>query len=408
MNEEREMILKMLKDGKISVNEAQALLDVLEEETEDAGFSAQPSTTPAAATSNAGHDTGEGHASHGHASHGTDEHTGRAGAFNFKIDLDGISDSVRETMRGVSDALKGAFDGLADLDIGAEIHRAMGRSRSETERELACPAGDAAAFVVRNNWGDIRVTGADQDQVTVTARIAAWGSTTQEAAQTLEAVLLTLEPNGEGAIVLDATVEQDMRSKVRIEYDVRLPASLDVRAHTASGDLWIEGVAGRHEVSTASGDINIADARDALTLSSKSGDVVLGATEGSITVSTLSGDIAVTGFSGELQATTKSGDIHAADASGQFTLKTLSGDVDLDVRELSGPVVVSAVSGDVSVRLPSDVGISLRAKSVTGDVACRLPLEHIAKKTEHAVSGTVGAGGVEVEITAVSGDIALS
>ncbi len=421
MNDEREMILRMLKDGKISVAEAQALLGVLEEERDETGFSAAPareatgdagSTTarPGGDTEHAEHAGDREHAEDHHERHADEdahEHRGDRGPFDFKIDLDGLSESVRQTMRGVSDALKGAFDGLADLDIGAEIHRAMGRNRAETERDATLSAEGATGFSVRNDWGDVRVTGEERSDVAVVARVSAWGASMEEAQQTLAGVTVSLQLDSDGIIVLKEGLPDQPRRRVRIDYEVRVPTALNLRAHTASGDLWIEGVTGTHQVSTASGDITIADARDALTLSSKSGDVVLGATEGNVTVSTLSGDISVNGFSGELHATTKSGDVRVEGASGQFTLKTLSGDVDLDVDALEGPLLVSAVSGSIRVTLPDQVAATLRAKTVTGEISCDLPLDAGANRTSSLVQATVSGGGTEVELSTVSGDVHL-
>ncbi|MCK4515036.1 MAG: hypothetical protein KAU31_07245, partial [Spirochaetaceae bacterium] len=162
MQDERSMILNMLKEGKISVEETEALLEVLNEgeKEEPGGF-----TTA---------DTGESGERDPHkvvfTIDASDEKRRKAGGgkrdsksqgFGFDFDLGGLKESLRETMKGVSEAVKDVMGELSDLDLGNEIFRAMGKIRSEASDETTESVGEATRLSISNKWGDIRVTGDD-------------------------------------------------------------------------------------------------------------------------------------------------------------------------------------------------------------------------------------------------------
>lgn len=409
MSDEREMILRMLKDGKLSVSEAEALLKVLEDEHEEEGFSATgPADTGSPGSTKAQAAGGESASSpRAEIHHDRDddhgEHSGRS-RFGFNIDLSGISESVRAAMSGVSESLKHAFDGIKDLDLGAEFHRAFGKERAEATLELSHDAAEINAFSVRTDWGDLRVTGGDEETVRVVAKQSAWADSEEGAEAVLEKVAISLTADADGRLELQADVPPENRSRVGIDYEISVPKRLVVHAHTRSGDVWIEGVAGTQQVTTLSGDVSVADASADVTVSSKSGDVIVGTVEGSLTVSSMSGDIGITGLSGELNATTKSGDLRADEVAGTARLRTLSGDVAASIARVGGPIHASAVSGDVGISFPADADLRLRASSTTGDVRCRLPIR-VQTHGERSVEGTLGAGTHEVQISSISGDI---
>ena len=122
MQDERSMILNMLKEGKISVEEADALLEVLSEGDDESstGFAAAGASEPdeephskPQGNSHSGDNTGksekephavifaidetDGGSRESHDSDGTGENK-RAGKFNFDFDFSGLKDSLRETL----------------------------------------------------------------------------------------------------------------------------------------------------------------------------------------------------------------------------------------------------------------------------------------------------------------------
>lgn len=417
-NDERTMILNMLKEGKISIEEADALLEVLEETTRHDGPSGFHDATegrgPEGTRPPEGERPLEGRGRRDERGGPRDRHRqrphrpGEPHAFVFDFDFGGLRDSLRETMKGVSESLKTAFDGFSEMDFGGEFSRVMGRVRAEAARTVVEEAGDASAFSLANRWGDVRIRGTDETAICVQAAITVWGAGEGTARGVADSVRIGLRRDG-GALVLEAETEE--HAAVRVDYEISLPARLRVTASTASGDLWLEDLESSQVISSLSGDINVANlgrsASDRQEMSTKSGDVVAAELHGEVTLSTLSGDVMVNGFTGTLSATTKSGDIRVEEGRGTVVLQSVSGDLEAELAGIDGGAVrLSSVSGDLSVELPAATGVTVRAKTASGDIDCGLDLD-VTEKSSRLLAGSSGDASVTVELTTVSGDIEI-
>ncbi|MFW5688881.1 MAG: DUF4097 family beta strand repeat-containing protein [Spirochaetota bacterium] len=388
MNDERAMILKMLQEGKISVDEANALLDVLNEP--------QPGEPGGFAKAEADPTRGAGTA-------------GVHGDFDFaglKDTLRATMGSVRETMRGVSDSLRDAFEGFGGFDFVHEFGRAMGRAHADEERRLFAETGPDGTLRITNSWGDVRVTGTDSAAVAGTARVTCWAADEERAREKLAGVSVTLDRR-DGEWVVES--EPADRHSTRIDFELQVPRALAVVVTTASGDLWLEDLSGSQTVNTMSGDINVAslgsDCGAVQLVSSKSGDIIGAALTGDVTLNTLSGDVSVNGFSGVLRVSTQSGDIGVRDGHGSVQLKTMSGDVRAALLSIGAEdVALSSVSGDVDLTVPTDAAFDLEARSTSGDVRAESELED-AVRSGRRLQGRRNGGGVSVTVTSVSGDI---
>ena len=428
MQDERSVILNMLKEGKISVEEAEALLEVLSEgekeesggfATADTGKSGERDPHKVVFTIDAS-DEKRRKAGHRRRDRQAD---GTSGGFNFDFDLGGLKESLRETMKGVSEAVKDVMGELSDLDLGNEIFRAMGKIRSEASDETTESVGGATRLSISNKWGDIRVTGDDlrvtgvdaatdaaTGTVTVRAKATAWGRSQAEADEAIAKVGVRLEQEGDTWYVRSG-LEQAPLGRVRVDYEITLPRRMSVSVSSASGDIWIEELDGEQSITTLSGDITVADLGSdpsaAQVMKTKSGDVVGGALTGDISLSSLSGDVEINGFAGNLQVATQSGDITIQDGSGSVQLKTMSGDIDTALGTLGEkPISITSVSGDIELEIPGGSAVDVRAKSVSGQVGVEIDLD-VEKSTEHLVVGVANGGGLELAVASVSGDISI-
>jgi DUF4097 and DUF4098 domain-containing protein YvlB len=446
------MILKMLQEGKISVDEANALLDVLNEpQTEEpGGFSKADATSPGAARGAAssgpgeepgrwpdgpgpvprepGSDTGREGAG-GYAGGARAEHAGRERGGNdhgahgphdrgvhVDFDFSGLKESLRTTMgsvrdavKGVSESLRDAFEGLSEFDITHEFGRAMGRVRSDDERELGAEVGSSGTLRISNAWGDVRVTGGETASVSGTARITCWAADEERSRAAVDATQIRLE-QVDGEWLLESDPGQ--RHATRIDYELEVPSGYNVVVSSASGDLWLEDLSGSQTVNTMSGDINVAslgsETGSRQIVSTKSGDVIGAALVGDVTLNSLSGDVSVNGFTGVLRVSTQSGDIDVADGSGSVQLKTMSGDIQAALLAVGDePIRLTTVSGDAELTVPEGASVDIEARSTSGDADVGFELED-AERTEHRVAGTANGGALRVELSSVSGDVEVN
>ncbi len=131
---------------------------------------------------------------------------------------------------------------------------------------------------------------------------------------------------------------------------IAVPENVDVEAGIVSGDGLVSGVTGNTRLNTVSG------------------SVMANGTGGELHVNTVSGEVAARNHAGVLTAKSVSGEVTA---SGRFThvrANTVSGHLSFDLQDFTHDFGSNSVSGDLTVRLPHDVGVDIVAKSASGAV----------------------------------------
>jgi hypothetical protein len=133
--------------------------------------------------------------------------------------------------------------------------------------------------------------------------------------------------------------------------------------------------------------------------------------------STVSGDVDVQGLTGDVDAHSVSGDVHV-ETRGMVEAGSVSGDLDIEMGRVpqNGSLEFKSVSGDVQISLPASTGAELRASTLSGDIESDFPLEMSGRDRDRGrfhvevgrrARGTIGNGGVRLEVETVSGDITV-
>jgi DUF4097 and DUF4098 domain-containing protein YvlB len=131
---------------------------------------------------------------------------------------------------------------------------------------------------------------------------------------------------------------------------IALPEGVEVEAGTVSGDGLVSGISSHVRLNTVSGSV-MADG-----------------TSGELQVNTVSGEVSVRNHTGVLTAKSVSGEVTA---SGYFTnvrTNTVSGNLSFDLLGFTHDFGSNSVSGDLTIRVPHDVGVDMVAKSASGAV----------------------------------------
>ncbi|HUF99304.1 MAG TPA: DUF4097 family beta strand repeat-containing protein [Ilumatobacter sp.] len=147
---------------------------------------------------------------------------------------------------------------------------------------------------------------------------------------------------------------------------VTAPAGCNAKVATASADVVLRVDTARTDLKTASGDVRV-DSAHSLTVKTASGDVTAGDVANDFTVSTASGDVAVGTVFGELVITTASGDARIARAAGRARFSTASGDVRVERFEGTS-FTANAMSGDITIGVPTGRNVDFDAKTLSGRV----------------------------------------
>lgn len=131
---------------------------------------------------------------------------------------------------------------------------------------------------------------------------------------------------------------------------IALPAGVEVEAGTVSGDGMVSGISGHTRLNTVSGSV-LADG-----------------TSGDLAVSTVSGEVIARNHHGVLTAKSVSGEVTASGEFSHIRANTVSGDLSFDLHGFTQDFGANSVSGDVTIRVPHDVGVDIIAKSASGAV----------------------------------------
>ena len=131
---------------------------------------------------------------------------------------------------------------------------------------------------------------------------------------------------------------------------IALPAGVAVEAGTVSGDGMVAGISGNIRLNTVPGSV-LADG-----------------TSGDLNVSTVSGEVIARNHHGVFTAKSVSGEVTASGDFSHVRANTVSGDLGFDLHGFTQDFGSNSVSGDVTIRLPHDVGVDIIANSASGAV----------------------------------------
>jgi len=143
-----------------------------------------------------------------------------------------------------------------------------------------------------------------------------------------------------------------------VDYTLTIPAEVEVRASTSTGDITVRNILGKLELSTSTGDISVLGARHVVSLH------------------------------------TSTGDINAVDlASDEARASTSTGDITLRFVSSPSSVVASTGTGDLTIVLPEEQAYHVVAETSTGDIDVDVRREDTA---DRAISARTSTGDIEI------------
>ena len=241
-----------------------------------------------------------------------------------------------------------------------------------------------------------------------------------------------------------------------------IDGSLD--ANTRAGEIAVDRIRGQCTLLTGGGAVRIGEVDGPLKCTSGAGRITVKAVHGAATLYTYGGDITADQVAGETRAETVGGSIHIRSAGGPVTATTGGGEIVVDkangvvtARNMAGPVQVGAAagvhcengsggirlsriagpmrvstsmgsivadlvggrfsdsilataSGDITVLIPSNVGVTIHAQNAMADTLRRIVSEYSALSARRVANrvvaeGAVNGGGPVLQISDRGGTI---
>lgn len=411
MSEEREMILRMLKEGKVSVEEADALLQALEEAGGDTPGPFEPPAGPGAEMP------------------------------DLRAELRGVFDDLVESIpKEVISELKRTKDILRPSLLSAlRALRGLGEGHAESAAEEPMAAGER--LLVRNAWGDVHLAGTSSGPLRVTAIRRVWAGTAEEAQRLAQSVPVAPRRSG-SEVVIDIPPAEGRR--VRVDLELEAPPGVAAVLQLAKGDVRVSRLSGTLAVTLARGDVHVTELRGPAEIEVTSGDVELRSVDGNASLEIRSGDVSaadVTGvitgrilsgdvdiercggavldvIHGDISIDHATGDVSVEGKSGDLTFRdlrsravrarTLSGDVTAGIAALpeDGTVSLETLSGDIDLSLPAESRGTIDAAVRSGEVECAIPLTN-RTGDRRSLRGSLNGPGADITLRTTSGDIEI-
>ncbi|MDQ6738967.1 MAG: DUF4097 family beta strand repeat-containing protein [Actinomycetota bacterium] len=180
----------------------------------------------------------------------------------------------------------------------------------------------------------------------------------------------------------------NLNTSDRAVISIAVPAGIDVSVATVSGDGLVSGTSASTRLKTVSGSV-MADH-----------------TAGMLTADTVSGEIITRQHKGPLTAKSISGEITASGLLSSIRASTVSGDLSLDILGTPADMVSKSVSGDVTVRLPQNIGVDVESKTTSGTVIVDDQRFSATAQTVRTTSGPA-KGMFKLRTSSVSGNVAV-
>ena len=281
--------------------------------------------------------------------------------------------------------------------------------------EKSFPLVEEGSVSVKNVAGEILIHAWDEEEVKMVATKWARALTERRAEELLEAIEINITVR-EDSLEINTEFpwwkKLDPTSSVRVDYELWVPLSAEVSAQSVSGsiqvverenDVWaktisgtlkIEGIVGDVEAKTTSGAIEVRDVEgESILADSTSGKVTLEEIEGIIEAHSVSGRVKIEDSKGAAKS-----------------VRTTSSGIWVELKEITEAVstmLLTSISGDVTLLLPQDISADIEAKTTSGRIRSEFKVMVESEIEKRSLRGTIGEGGIKITLKTISGDISL-
>jgi DUF4097 and DUF4098 domain-containing protein YvlB len=348
--------------------------------------------------------------------------------------------------------------------MGTDMGGIFGNRYTYTQN-ISVSAERQPHVVVAGRRGDIEVRAADTNQIQAAIRETVTADSEQEAKKIADQLKFSIENrNGHYQFVSNEDSLPDGGRGVRLDLNLRVPASTSVEVTSEHGDVTLQGVKGEQTLTANHGNVRVNDVAGLVRVERASGSAEIRGVKGNvelegrgrdIDMSGVSGTVTVNGdYPGDLQfrdiaqtlrftssRTTltvqklngrlemEMGSLNASGIDGPFEISTREKDIELDgfksavkISNTNGdinlkaaitpvhPIEVNLNKGQIEIALPPASNFQIEATSRHGEVESDFAaptLKVVTQGESPSLSGSYGNGGPTIRLTTAYGTIHL-
>lgn len=338
---------------------------------------------------------------------------------------------------------------------GNDFFSLMGEEHdNDVELTQAVPA--TGIVNIQNPRGDVTITASSDSQVHLRAHQVVHANSDDRARQIFTMITPRIEPSPSGA-----TVTVPGNNNGRVDLTLELPEKLAATINAGHGDVTVSGMKNAVDVANNHGDVKFDDitgdvhARmnhgdfsahqvtghalidgraDDITLSEVKGDVGLNGdffgdthleqvssgvhfhtSRTELDMQRLGGDLSMDSddlsasqVNGPVRIVTKSKNIDLTQVAGDVHIENSDGDVNLSAALPLGNIQVANRSGELTVTVPSSAGFVINGSTTQDDdIETDFPLQTASSGDRRSLSGTVGKGGVKLDLVTSHGTLSV-
>jgi DUF4097 and DUF4098 domain-containing protein YvlB len=262
----------------------------------------------------------------------------------------------------------------------------------------AAPAGGAKRIVFENPRGNIKVTGSDTDQVSVTGHKSVRAYARNDADQTNGKTPIEIVPQGDHLLIRTNQDHAPDNQQISDDLEVTVPHGVSVEAHGRTGDYEVSDVTGDLELSSDHSDVRISKVDGNARLDIGHSDVVravdlkgrfdLQGRGSDVELENIGGQVTINGaYNGNLDFKKLAKPLKFEGARNtELNVAALPGHINMDLGEFNGTDLVGPIrliGNSRDIRLEQFTQ-SLELENQRGDVELhpgRLPLPSIEART---------------------------
>lgn len=394
MKDEVRRIMTLVKEGKLSPEDAAELIDAFmasepaetaAEPTESGGAVPPPPPPP---TSEAPKDPFRTF---------IDFIEGFGKDVSEKVDWKDVASHVRTAAEKGMEGIKSGVEQIRQGKVN------FGWFGSQESREVTLPFNLPAGKLLRieNACGNVRVAGGFEES-SVFAKAVLKAASPEEAKVKAEAFTLIVEESEHQVLIRQADI-----SGLEVDFVVQLAGPAQIEAKTHAGDIRVLDTGAGCRLTTSAGDVHVRGIHGVVEVVCQAGDIhIEDCNSPSVALEAKSGDIALLNVNGNVNARTASGDLRGRNLAGKtYSVESVSGDISLDFREpVTGTVNVRPVNNSAEIFLPDGSDCRVSLSTLKGTTTCDVPLIDEAR-LEGRVTGRLGAGAGNIDVSSVNGDI---